>query len=408
MESTFVGGRISMSDRLDEFREFLLSRNLAKENQVPFVLYWVRKYLKLGNPEEAEYSYLLNEEGRKDWQIRQALDSVKLFNQKFSIDPKKDDTSKNPLMTMKDKLRIRHYAPSTIKSYLSWVSRYFQYCDKQNLDVSADDSYVDYLSYLAIGRKVSASTQNQAFNAILFLYRNIWGKEPEKIDAVRARKPRRLPVVLTIDEVRAVLSVTRGVTGLVISLIYSSGLRLSEAVRLRVQDVNLKNLSLMVRGGKGEKDRVTILGKRVVPALRKQLDRIRGLFEISRIPVTLPDALASKYPNAVNEWNWQYIFSAEHSFQDKDTGEILRHHIHKSSIQKAMRKAVRESGINKHAGVHTLRHSFATHLLMSGVDICEIQELLGHKNLETTRVYLHVMKGLKSATISPLDLLNKK
>jgi len=190
-------------------------------------------------------------------------------------------------------------------------------------------------------------------------------------------------------------------------LIYSSGLRLSEASRLRIQDINLENKSITVRSGKGNKDRITILSSSIISDLHKQLEKSRELFEDSVIPVSLPNALDRKYPNAGLEWGWQYCFPAQNASVDTVTGEIRRHHLHRTGIQKAMRKAVKEAGITRHAGVHTLRHCFATHLLMSGVDLCEIQELLGHKNLETTRVYLHVMKGFIQSVISPLDLLSK-
>jgi len=395
-----------MSIDLSEYEKMLNSLNLTREKQIPYMPNWVRKYIHSGSPEEAEYADILLREGREEWQIRQALDAVKLYRAEESCISRDNVSVEDPLNTMRSKLRIRHYAASTIKTYLGWTSRYLEYCKQHEIDSFSDESYRAYISQLALKKRVSASTQNQAFNAILFLFRNVWNREPERIDSVRARKPKRLPVVLTVEEVQKVLLVTRGLTGLILKLIYSSGMRLSEAVRLRVQDINFEGLSVMVRGGKGDKDRITVLSKRVVPGLMNQLEKVRKQFDRFDIPVSLPSALARKYPNAEKEWNWQYVFGADKPFVNPVTGEVYRHHVNKSSVQKAMRKAVKESGISKHAGVHTLRHCFATHLLMSGTDLCEIQELLGHKKLETTRIYLHVMKGFRQSVTSPLDMLS--
>jgi integron integrase len=264
---------------------------------------------------------------------------------------------------------------------------------------------VAYLSLLALKQHVASSTQNQAFNAILFLFRNVLGREPEGIDAVRARKPKRLPVVLTREEVVTILTLTSGDPGLILRIIYASGLRLNEALSLRVQDLDLENVSLMVRGGKGNKDRVTILSIQLVPELKEHLAALKSAFMKADVPVSLPSALERKYPNAGLEWKWQYIFPSRRPSVDPESGNVRRHHLHSSVIQRAMRKAVQLARVHKHATVHTLRHSFATHLLMTGVDLCEIQELLGHKSLETTRVYLHVMKGMKNSVESPLDQL---
>lgn len=395
-----------MTTELERFEKELIELDLVKENQIPYFLNWVRKYICLGSPEEAEYADILSREGRVDWQIRQALDAVKLFGRGNSPDSGTGTSRRDALAIMRRKLTVRHYASSTVRTYMGWASRYLDYCTRQGLDADSDESYRVYLSQLALKRKVSSSTQNQAFNAILFLFRNVWEFEPEKINSVRARKPRRLPIVLNIEETKKVLSATEGVTGLILKLIYSSGMRLSEAVRIRIHDVNFEELSVLVRGGKGDKDRVTVLSERVIPYLEKQRERSRELFEGSVVPVTLPNALERKYPNAGREWNWQYLFFAKKPCLNTVTGEARWHHIHGSSVQKAMKKAVTRSGISKRAGVHTLRHCFATHLLLSGVDICEIQELLGHKNLETTRVYLHVMKGMTPTTTSPYDLLS--
>ncbi|MCK5116890.1 MAG: integron integrase [Candidatus Aegiribacteria sp.] len=395
-----------MSIDLSEYERMLNSLNLAREKQIPYMLNWVRKYMYFGSPEEAEYADILLREGREEWQIRQALDAVKLYRRDKSCQSKDNVSVEDPLNSMRSKLKVRHYALSTVRTYLGWVSRYLKYCKQHELDSISDESYIAYISQLALQKRVSASTQNQAFNAILFLFRNVWNREPERIDSVRARKPKRLPVVLTVEEVHKVLSATRGLTGLILKLIYSSGMRLSEAVRLRVQDINFEGMSIMVRGGKGDKDRVTLLSKKIVPCLINQLEKAKSLFNRSDFPATLPSALERKYPNAGKEWKWQYVFGADKLFENPVTGDVCRYHIHKSSVQKAMRKAVKESGISKHAGVHTLRHCFATHLLMSGTDLCEIQELLGHKKLETTRIYLHVVKGFRQSIQSPLDLLS--
>lgn len=406
VESIYQGGSIMMKYDLSEYKDKLSSLNLVQENHIPYMVGWVKHFITLGKPSEAEFADTLSIEGREDWQIRQALDAVKIYR---SMLPEKVNTEEekadNPLGIMRDSLRVRHYAKSTEKSYMQWCSRYLVYCERNGVTANSDTAFRAYLSHLALERRVSSSTQNQAFNAVLFLFRNVWSREPDNIDAVRARKPSRLPVVLTQEEVRKVLEKTNGITGMVIRLIYSSGLRLSEALRLRVQDINFESRTITVRSGKGNKDRITILGSTLISDLQTLLEKSREMFENAVIQVSLPSALERKYPNAGLKWGWQYLFPSTDASINPATGEIRRHHIHRTGIQKAMRKAVKEAGITKHAGVHTLRHCFATHLLMSGVDICEIQELLGHKSLETTRVYLHVLKGLRSGVRSPLDLL---
>ena len=398
---------VIMQSQLKGFEEYIRNLKLVRDNHIPYMLGWVKHFEHLGNPEEAAFSDVLEREGRQDWQIRQALDAVKLFRSFTGAEADSPSiTECDPVAILIEKLKVRHYSRSTVRTYSMWSRQYLEYCNEQSLDPRADSSFIAYMSFLALRRHVAASTQNQAFNAILFLFRNVWNQEPEGIDAVRARKPKRLPIVLSQNEVISVLDNTSGETGLILRLLYSSGLRLFEAISLRVQDVDLENGSLMVRGGKGDKDRVTVLSKKLVPELSTRLALGRSAMRDESIPVSLPAALERKYPHAGLEWKWQYIFPSSGPSVDPETGALRRHHRHPSTVQRAMREAVRTSGIGKHATVHTLRHSFATHLLMSGVDLCEIQELLGHKNLETTRVYLHVMKGLKNTVQSPLDLLS--
>ena len=393
--------------KLEEFKRKLLERKLVRENQIPYMLWWVKHYIQLSRPEEVLYSEILEKENKEDWQIRQALDSVKLYRRLGdNFDDNPDSSSNDPISDLRGKLRIRHYAYSTVKTYTQWCSRYLAYCGETELDPVNDESYISFISYLALRRNVSASTQNQAFNAILFLFRNVWNREPENIDSVRARRPKRLPVVLSKEEVNELLKEVAGLPGLILKLLYSSGMRSSEALNLRIHDLDLKHSSATVRDGKGGKDRVCIISRKLEPELSHQLNNVKILFEKEQVPVSLPGALDRKYPGAALTWGWQYLFPSERLSIDTDSGQIKRHHMHRVNLQRAMSDAVRKAGITKHATVHTLRHCFATHLLMSGVDLCEIQELLGHKNLETTRIYLHVMKGFRQSVQSPLDLLS--
>ncbi len=394
---------------LKEFGEYLKKRELVCDSKVPFFILWVKKYLQLGSGVgEHEFSILLETERKEDWKIRQALDAVKLYMRWCGSEVEECVSSRDSIDTMQRALRVRHYSLRTEKSYLYWSRKYLLYCDEKNLDEKSSNSFTDYLTHLDLVRHVAASTQNQAFNSLLFLFRNTWSIAPEGIDAVRARKAVKLPEVLSPNEVRAVLAKTYGVPGLIIRLIYSSGMRLCEALSLRVKDVKLSELSILIRGGKGYKDRVGIIGRKIVPALSLQIELARSLGVLSEFPVSLPGALARKYPAAGFELEWRYVFPAKCPSVSPRTGKPMIHHMHPSTVQREMRRAVGKSGIRKRASVHTLRHCFATHLLMSGVELCEIQELLGHKNLETTRIYIHIAKSLKNSVLNPLDMLSSE
>src|SRR5262249_33682114 len=253
-----------------------------------------------------------------------------------------------------------------------------------------------FLSHLATDKHVSASTQNQALNALIFLYREVLEKPIGYINGVvRAKRPRHLPVVLTRQEVRALLSALEGAEWVMGMLLYGAGLRLMECLRLRVQDVDFASNQIIVRGGKGDKDRITMLPAAVQEHLRRHLERVRGRYqrdlEGSQGGVSLPNALERKYPNAPKEWGWQFVFPAAKLSTDPRSGKIRRHHLHETVLQKAVRTASHKAGLTKHVGCHTLRHSFATHLLEDGYDIRTVQELLGHKDVSTTMMYTHVL-----------------
>ena len=318
------------------------------------------------------------------------------------------DTGKPKLLDqMKNVMRIKHYSLQTEKSYIQWVRRYIYFHNKRHPEEMGALDVQKYLSYLAVEQNVSASTQNQALNAIVFLYKNVLKKELGSIDAIRARKPKRLPVVLTVEETLLVLSQLSGVKQLMARLLYGSGLRLMECHRLRVKDIDITAKQIMVCNGKGFKDRVTVLAETVIPLLEEHLIRVKALHRdfLGRGygEVELPYALERKYPSAKYEWGWQYVFPAKNISTDPRSKIRRRHHIHESSLQKAVKNAVRLSGISKNVGCHTFRHCFATHILEAGVDIRTVQELLGHSNIATTMVYTHVMKKPGIDVKSPLD-----
>jgi integron integrase len=267
-----------------------------------------------------------------------------------------------------------------------------------------------FLTSLAVKGRVSPSTQNQALAALLFLYGEVLGQQVAWVaDLVRAKSPPRIPVVLTRDEVRGILRGMRGVPQLVARLLYGTGLRLLEGLRLRVKDVDFGSNEIQVRGGKGNRDRVTMLPASLKPALGVHLQAVRLLHDRRVVAgagwVELPGALAAKYPNAGREWGWQWVFPATKDYADAATGQVRRHHLHESVIQRAFREAVRASGVPKAAHCHTLRHSFATHLLESGYDIRTVQELLGHRDVRTTMIYTHVLNRGGLGVRSPVDTL---
>jgi integron integrase len=317
---------------------------------------------------------------------------------------------KKLLDVAREVLRRQHYSIRTEEAYTGWMLRYILFHNKRHPRDMRTEEIEAFLTHLAVDKNVSASTQNQAFNAILFLYRNVLNisLEDAEINAVRARKKRNLPVVLTKDEVKKVLSAMSGVHQLMAKLIYGSGLRLMECLRLRVHDIDFDMDEIMVRDGKGFKDRITLLPEPIKPALREHLERVKIIHENDLSNgygrVYLPYALARKYPNAGKEWGWQYVFPAKGISQDPRSDEKRRHHIHETALQKAVKRAARDAKIVKNATCHTFRHSFATHLLMDGADIRVIQELLGHKDVSTTMIYTHVLReqGVKRVK-SPLD-----
>lgn len=308
-------------------------------------------------------------------------------------------------------ISVRHYSRRTEDAYWHWIKRFILWSGKRHPREMGQAEVGQFLTWLATEGRVSASTQRQALAAILFLYQAALGQKIGWVDGiVRAKQPQRLPTVLTQRETAALLAQTRGTPGLVLRLLYGTGMRLMEGLRLRVKDLDLEHQQIIVRSGKGDKDRTTMLPRRLVHPLRDLLQERRAWHQLDvirqRASVDLPHALARKYPHAAREWAWQYVFATPGYHIDPETGEERRHHLFAWTIQREMKQAVLASGVDKLATPHTLRHCFATHLLQAGTDIRSIQELLGHSDLETTMIYTHVIgKQAGRGTISPLDRL---
>ena len=307
---------------------------------------------------------------------------------------------------VRELMRLKHFSPKTEESYLFWIRKYLRFYHLRPPREMGQAEVQAYLTHLAVEEHVAAATQNQAYSALLFLYRDVLGIDLGSINAVRARRSKNVPVVLTPEEVKAVLSRMSGTSALMAKLLYGSGLRVSECVALRVKDLDFAQHQITVHDGKGEKDRLTILPDSLLEPLRAHLAQRRDLFERDVAKdagyVELPYALARKYPSAKRDWKWQYVFPSAHLTPGHD-GRLYRWHTSESTLQKAVKDAARAAGIDKRVGCHTLRHSFATHLLQNGYDIRTVQELMGHKDVRTTQIYTHVLNRGGLAVRSPLD-----
>ena len=392
---------------------------------------------------EAFLANLGKRRGITDWQVRQAEHALRILYEIFlpgyaperhtdvapaEKHPVKEATAKtygfrdrvipgeverqfsDLVEAVKTEVRARHYSYRTETSYLDWVRRFIafhDYADPRGLDPSA--AVKTYLDYLAVEREVAASTQNQALNALVFFYGQVLRKPlGEMEEFARAKRPRRLPEVMTRDEVQRLLSKMSGITGLMAGLMYGSGLRLMECVRLRVKDIDFARHQIMVRNGKGQKDRVTMLPERFATPLQEHLARVKAIYAQNlaqgTADVYIWPAMARKFPNAGKEWIWQYVFPAKSLSVDPRSGKVRRHHINENLVQKAVKEATMQAAINKRVSCHTLRHSFATHLLEAGYDIRTVQELLGHANVVTTMIYTHVLNRPGLSVKSPADV----
>jgi len=419
------------------FADHLLKNRLADEKRGRFMVGWVRRFLALAPPvanataEECLQAYLraLEAERYEDWQVEQARMAVTAWQGwrraqaapvpapavKLSLGADSTVDPGRALDALSETMRVRHYSYRTEQTYLDWVRRFFDYLDSagqaaNGRPVLTEETFQNFITHLATRLHVAASTQNQAFASVLFLYRDVLGLEVGRLEStVRAKRGERLPTVLSVEEVRSLFDKMEGTPRLMAELIYGGGLRVMECCRLRVKDVDFGMNQLMVRGGKGDKDRSTLLPERLKPALKRHLERVRGLYEQDRAGkvagVHMPDALERKLPRASTEWAWFWAFPSRELSVDPRANVVRRHHASDSFIQRAVSDAARKAAIGKRVTVHTLRHSFATHLLVNGVDIRQVQELLGHAHVETTMIYTHVAKGLRAPPQSPLDLL---
>ena len=316
---------------------------------------------------------------------------------------------KKLLDRVRDRIRLKHYSIRTERSYTSWIKRFILFHNKKHPKDMGVAEIEEFLTHLAVKKNVAQSTQNQALNAIIFLYREILGIEfKEPIDAIRAKKPLRLPVVLTKAEVSKLIKTLSGTEKIIGMLLYGAGLRLMECIRLRVKDIDFELNQIVVRQGKGDKDRITLLPEVVKDGLQQHLDRVQLLHNDDLAQgygkVFMPHALERKFKNAGSQWIWQYVFPSKSISKDPRTGIKRRPHIHASSFQRALKRAVRLTRIPKAVTSHTFRHSFATHLLEDGYDIRSVQELLGHKDVSTTMIYTHVLNKPGLKVRSPLDL----
>ncbi len=421
---------------LQQFGEFLLKAQLIKEKAAPYCVRWVRRFLTRPASNEPladqvrRFCEDLERSGTcQDWQVRQAEDALRIYFVNFlqradwhrkPVSPVLDDQHRtNPLVALEElrrRLRSRHYSYRTECSYADWVRRFFAYVSERQGQPHpriSSEAVRDYLTHLAVRRQVSASTQNQALSAILFLCREVLGVDVGGMsDVPRAKRGSHLPVVLSVPEMAALLNAMHGTPWLMAALIYGGGLRVSECCELRIKDLDFDQGLIVVRGGKGAKDRSTLLAESGRGELLAHLQKTAALHRADReaglAGVWLPDAVEHKYSNAGRELGWFWVFPSHTLSTDPRAGIVRRHHVHESVIQKAVKAAAVNAKIHKPVSVHILRHSFATHLLLNGVDIRQIQEYLGHANVETTMIYTHVVKELRNPARSPLDILHAR
>ncbi len=407
----------------DEYCKFLKERGI-KQKYIPYYVKWVKRcygFLKkpsrktIGNNDRERF---LKEVSKmyEDWQINQADYALKLYDYFLSVnEPQRKNRTgheKEWSAVVEDTvkvLRLKRRSFRTEQTYLKWLKRFKEFVRSKNPSMLEGSDLQNFLTRLAVIDKVSASTQNQALNAILFVYRHVLQKDiANEVNAIRAKEKRRLPVVLSRKEIEMIFAYLDGVYRLMARLTYGCGLRVSECVRLRIKDIDLEKNVVIVRSGKGDHDRITILPESLEEDLLLQIDAARYLFEEDRLKgvpgVSLPGALARKYPTAGQQWGWFWLFPARSLSVDPRTNVVRRHHIHSATFQRVFKKAVKEAGIAKQASVHSLRHSFATHLLENGYDIRTVQELLGHKSVQTTMIYTHIAKKNIMGVKSPLDL----
>jgi integron integrase len=311
---------------------------------------------------------------------------------------------------VRNSLRQRNYSYRTEQTYVSWIKRFILFHDKRHPNDMGAKEIEEYLTFLAVDKKVSPVTQNQALNSILYLYKYILKRDVGAIQALRPRGSKRLPTVLTPDEASKILALLDGQIQLMAKLLYGSGLRVSEVLRLRVKDVEFAQSQILVRDSKGNKDRATMLPQSLKEPLKEHIRKVKILYEADRKNnvngVELPYALEKKYPNAGKEWAWQWVFPSDNLSKDPRSGIVRRHHRYGSSLRKRIKAAAKKAGIQKPVTPHTFRHSFATHLLENNYDIRTVQELLGHKSVKTTMIYTHVLNKGASAVQSPLDLVD--
>lgn len=410
------------------FEDFLKKKRFIQEKHLPYYLHWIDRFLtfceqhQVASNDDNQIEPFLHHlaKTKEEWQVEQAGEALRLFlffqAQSTADDsppapehPESEQAWRQVASQMTEALRLRHRSIRTEKAYLQWLRAFYGFlAGKSPAEIDSRD-VKRFLSHLAVERNIAASTQNQAFNALLFLFRHVLDREFDNLaDTVRAKTKRKLPVVLSRPQVQQIFSRLDGVYLLMARLIYGCGLRVQECVSLRIQDIDLAGSSLTVRSGKGDKDRLTMLPEAVKAPLLTHLDQVRNLYEQDREEgisqgVWLPNALERKYPNAPREWGWFWIFPSANLSVDPRSGRTLRHHLHASTIQRRFKEAVRATGLPKNASVHSLRHSFATHLLERGHDIRTIQELLGHANLQTTMIYTHVAGKNILGVKSPLD-----
>jgi len=406
-----------------KFKRFLEKVVGVEKRKIPYYIRWVQIFWKReggkwgdGLLENNKQHFLkILERQVEGWQVKQAEEALSLYsyfiertqweNIQGDKDIEKWEGCEEEMVRM---LRLRHLSYRTETSYVTWIKRLREFVKGKDPYLLVSQDVENFLSYLAVEKRVSASTQNQALNAIVFFFRNVLHKEI-KVDALRARGRRRLPVVLSREEIKKIISLLDMPYKLMCLLIYGSGIRLVECIRMRVKDIDIERKIIIVRSGKGDKDRVTLLPSGVLPLLQGHLQKIKELYLEDRKNdihgVVLPGALEKKYPLAGKEWGWFWVFPSPRLSVDPRGKVIRRHHLHPVNLQKAFKIALKKAEISKGASVHSLRHSFATHLIEDGYDVRTVQELLGHKHLQTTMIYTHIAQRNILGVKSPLDAL---